>query len=248
MQVIQNLFQMDPRTDFHSMTLSGHGQGEENAVLVLRADFDRAALTALLEAGPAYQEVPHHNWTLYRFQDERKQKMAWGAFLDDRTIVCGQSQERVGECLETLAGARPAAADALWAAVPDRGALFAATADLAHMGELDAQAAILRQAESLALSVDESDGLLKVRVALSADSPEVATQLNQVAQGLIAMGSLAAAKDPAKAWVPGFCQGIRVTQDGRSVQVSADYPVKDAVELIDAREKARGLEGTMGTK
>ena len=239
MEVLKNLFKVDPRKDFHSLTLSGIEKGEENGVLVLRTEYDKAAIMALLQAGPAYQVAKYGTWDLHRFQDEKKQKMIWGAFFDEKTVVCGQNQERVGECLETLAGTRPHADPALWGDAPAENVVLAASADLTRLGQLDPKAAMLRQAEKIAITADETDGTVKCRIVLAAATPEVATQLNQVALGLVAMGNLAAANDPANGWLADLCQKVKVTQAGKTVQVVLDYPVANALAVMEAHDKAR---------
>jgi hypothetical protein len=246
MQVFRNLFKLDPRTDFHGMTVYGTDKNEDNAVLVLNTNYDEAALLALLQAGAAYETSTYNGLSLHRFENKnarrgrvRVTKLSWVCFINRDTIVFGNELDRIKAAIDVIGNRRPSLADSaagVWKMVPDKSAFFAAAADLAALGKAEQHAVVLQQTDGIAINLDEAGENFTASILVSATSEQAAMQISQIVTGFVAMANLSAAEKPENAWLADFTRNLEVNQAGKTVQVSVRHPAADIVDVI--RRKA----------
>ena len=247
--VFRNTFQIDPRRDFHGLTLYGPDRDEDNAILVLRTAYDRDALLAVLQSGEMYARKTYDGRVLHRFEakkhgpaatgEDANDTEAWGCFYDSGTIVAGRSLNRVRQAIDVLDGRTASLADtdnSVWDQIPNEAAFFAAGADLAGLGTIEhQQAALLQQADGVVMTLDEENDMFSMQVQLAANSPEVGAKVYQVAQGLVALLKLNAANQPDQQWLKDVVQNIRVRQDHATVSMSLEHHAADVARMIETR-------------
>lgn len=250
-EAFKNLFQLDPRTDFHAMTAYGVDKEEDHAVLILYSDYDEDALLALLRSGDQYQHASYKGVDLHRFENEnaradgqRVGKLGWVCFPAGDTMVFGHELARLHAAIDVIQDRSPDLAaggdSSLWKMVPEKSAFFAAAADLDGLGDqLNQHAAILRQTDAIALVLDENDGTFSAALLVNAASDQAALQVSQILTGFVAMANLSVEEDPDKAWIADLTRNLRVDQVGRKVQVSVSCPAADVAGVVRRETAAK---------
>lgn len=101
------------------------------------------------------------------------------------------------------------------------------------------QARVLKMAETLRFSLAETAGQLQAALTLGARTADTARQMQQVIQGLIALGALS---QPDNADLQKLVNGLRAEAQERQLQLTLTLPAADVAQKIaeDQRRK-RGL-------
>ena len=86
------------------------------------------------------------------------------------------------------------------------------------------------------MALGESNGILAVNLLLTAKDASVATNLQQVAQGILAIAQLGQQKNPQLA---DLAQAAQVRQTGNTVHVDISYPVARVMAMIDGAMAGR---------
>ncbi|MDB6059700.1 MAG: hypothetical protein JWO95_3544, partial [Verrucomicrobiales bacterium] len=68
------IFNFDPRTQLHGMTVYGMTKSPEDGVLMVYGDFDAGRLTKLAEAAHDYKSTTHNKHVIHNWIDEEKIK------------------------------------------------------------------------------------------------------------------------------------------------------------------------------
>ena len=108
--------------------------------------------------------------------------------------------------------------------------IFMAGANLNALGELNPNATLLKQASCGQLALGESNDVLVVNLLLTAKDASTATNLQQVAQGMLAIAQLGQQKNPQLA---DLAQAVQVRQTGNTVHVDLSYPVARVMTMLD---------------
>ena len=102
--------------------------------------------------------------------------------------------------------------------------------DFGRKASLPPKAAVLKQAEGGRLGVGERGDKVFATLALRTTTPEVAQQIQQVVQGLVALATLSQEQNPQ---LQELARGARVTAADRWVTIGIEVPVARAIEKID---------------
>ena len=114
--------------------------------------------------------------------------------------------------------------------------LFFAAADTSEMQHINPRAAVLRNTDSLAMTVRESAGALRAAVDLQTANEEAALNLSKIVDGMIGLALLNAEGNPVAAEL---AQRAEVRLEGRRLRISLDADVDD---LIGCAEESREPE------
>lgn len=93
--------------------------------------------------------------------------------------------------------------------------------------EVPPQASVLKLTDGGRLALGEDGNKLRVQLTLKAQSKEVSEQIQQVVQGLIAIGTLSQSENPE---LQQFIRDVKVRVDDLRVSVSLDVPVEKALK------------------
>ena len=106
---------------------------------------------------------------------------------------------------------------------------------------LPPQAKLLQVADAGRIALGEDSTQVFLNLALRGKTPEVVVQMQEVMQGIIAIGSLSQPQDKD---VAQLLQSIKVSTTDNFVNVRVDYPVARAIEqLAQVRDKMMGGPG-----
>lgn len=228
------VFSFNPLRDLKSVTLYGpefiHGCG----VALIHGNFDRERLLTLLRANDVYSEATYENQTLYRWVDDKSGKKMTGTFYGADLAVVSEQQALVEQALDVLKGK----ADNLTVTkgflaaqmAPPAGTWCVVAAErFAAVAANQPKAAVLQKAEALAATLGQNGPDVVFSAQLMTGTPEIALQVQQILQGLVAIGQLAADQHPDAAAI---AQRVRIAPAGKSVGVSVAYPVDELFAVM----------------
>ena len=216
----QAVFSFDPRKDLNTLTLYGKSQDPAQSVALLGGRFNETQLVTLVKANDSYQSQAFGQHTIHSWIDDKKpnEGRQYGCFHPSGFLVISHGQEMIQEAVEVLDHTRGSldAAKVFGSESLMQAPLFIAGANLDAFGDLSPNAAILKQASSGQLALGENNGLLVVNLLLTAKDATAATNMQQVAQGLLAIAQLGQQKNPQLA---DFAQAAQIKQTGNTVRV-----------------------------
>ena len=224
----QAMFNFDPRKDVSAVTLYGTDNRPENTVTLVKGTFDTQRLVTMVRAGDSYEETKHglhvvHSWVDHKRGEHRMFASIW----NDGTIVMA-GKNSIAQALDVLDGhAAKATATTFPGLASDReAAIFVASADLTGMTNVNPKAVVLAQASAGYLALTEKDEQFQADIGLSAKTVQAATQLEQVARGLVAMALLGQEQSPEVAKLAG---ATTINRNDLQVAIALHYPAADLV-------------------
>ena len=230
-------FKIDVPKDITGLTIFGLEPGDKQAVFAVAGKFDKARLLTLLDLAEDHAETAYGAYTLYSTGSDE-----YGAFINDGLIVFSESRPAIEKVLDTAAGkAKNFAASKLSASFKDvsSGAFLSGVVeDLAGLGKEVKQSKFVEKAGLMSFLAQEKQDNLQVRIQVTADSPESAKNMVDIAQGLIALARLGEGDGPRA--VPAFLvDGLQVKMEGKTVRLELDIPSR---EIANMASRGRGLD------
>jgi hypothetical protein len=230
-------FKIDVPKDITGLTIFGLDPGEKQAVFAVAGKFDRAGLLALIALDKEHQETPYGAYTLYSTGSDE-----YGAFINDGLIVFSENREAIEKVLDTAAGkTKSFASSKLNASFKDvsSGAFLSGVVEnLSGLGKGINQSKFVEKASMMFFLAQEKQDNLQVRVQVTADTPESAKNMADMAQGLIALVRLGQGEGPG-AIPASLVEGLRVKLDGKTVRLELDMPSR---EVANMASRGRGLD------
>lgn len=238
---LQGLLGSNLLTDIDSLTLYGSDADEKNAVSLIEGRFDKQKLLAFLKLNPAYSEVAHERFTLYKWFDDKRQKEQIGTFADDNRIVIAQTQPVLETAINVLAGKEPSLADRAklplfsLSQAPKEAFIVAAAEGLSQLAGQE-HAAILQNSNFLIFITSEQDGVLKVHLQLESETEESAVQIEQVVRGMLAFATLQMKEQPE---LQKIIQSGVISRNARNLQFNFLAPSADLFQLMKSFEEQK---------
>lgn len=244
LQFITQLTGCDPFTDVERVVICGSDQDENHHLIIAKGRWNAEQLASVIVNAKGYRALQHQGVTLHRWLDEKKNdREQFGWVLGDRLAI-GNTENRLRASLDVFkgkAGARLPSPNA------PTGALVASVAveDLAKLqeGKNDPGARLLAQARTATLAVAEEGELFALRMDLIAKDANTAQQMQQLVQGLVALGNLQAGGDPKHGHpmppaAKELLRNVQVRQEGPSVVVTSSVAAQAVIDLLEAKKKA----------
>jgi len=230
-------FKIDVPKDITGLTVFGLEPGNKQAVFAVAGKFDKARLLTLLDLAEDHTETAYGAYAIYSTGSDE-----FGAFVNDGLIVFSESREAIEKVLDTAAGkTKSFASSKLNAAFKEVSAgtfLSGVVEDLAGLGKEVRQSKFVEKAGLMSFLAQEKQDNLQIRVQVSADSPESAKNMVDIAQGLIALARLGEGDGPRA--VPAFLvNGLQVKMEGKTVRLELDIPSR---EIANMASRGRGLD------
>ncbi len=230
-------FKIDVPKDITGLTIFGLEPGDKQAVFAVAGKFDKARLLTLLDLAEDHTETRYGAYTLYSTGSDE-----YGAFINDGLIVFSESRQAIEKVLDTAAGkTKNFAASKLAASFKDVSSgtfLSGVVEDLAGLGQEVRQSKFVEKAGMMSFLAQERQDNLQVRIQVTADSPESAKNMVDIAQGLIALARLGEGDGPKA--VPAFLvDGLQVKMEGKTVRLELDIPSR---EIANMASRGRGLD------
>jgi hypothetical protein len=196
-----------------------------DAALQKQAEWGQAAGGALqlIEAGPA---------PLYCINED-----LYIAFQQGLPAVISKARKTAIKAREVLMGASPSLEGTTtfteFPAVPNSFFLVVAAQGFSDVAPVPPQAKVLRMAEGLRLVLGEAGGQVSAGLAMTAKTDEVARQMHQVVQGMLALVSLSQTENPD---VVALARGLRVAVQDRTVSAELSLPVATILQKMDEKK------------
>ena len=234
---LRTLVDFDARKKLTAGTLYSRGTAPEDAVLLLKGDFEVERLANVAQAGQDHRRDEHRGYTVHNWVDlmnparGARPTRSYGAMHTNGMIVLGQRFGRVTEALDVLDGLQTSLAktNAFKQAGAKGGPAFlVAVARLTELSQLAPQAAMLKPLKLLTFSANETDNNLALDLCLEAESPEAAKNILTFNQGLIALAAMQGKQAP---WTK-MLQDISATQTNSTVKASLNVSAAELVQVM----------------
>ncbi len=237
---LKRWLKIDVTKDITGVTVFGLGPGDDQIVFAVAGKFDKAGILALIALDKEHQETPYGPYVLYSTGSDE-----FGAFVNDNLLVFSEDRAAIEKALDAAGGkAKTFAGTPLSASlkeVPAGAFLSGVMPDLSKLAGLNNQSKVLDRASGLLFLAQEEREALRVRLQVTADSPENAKNMADLVQGLIAMGRLGG-NEGQMARIASLIDGLRVRQDGKVVRLDFERPSKEIAGLIS---QGKGLAGLL---
>ena len=210
------------------------------SVLIIQAD--KEAQTILTGALAAQVLATDTNSPVKQLQSSPYPLYAIGkdlcaALHPDGVITLGKSRERIEEATEVRAKKRPSLAGAQtfndFPSTLDGFFLIAAAEGFADQLPFPAQARVLQMSDGARIALDESSDRLKLELSIKGKNAEVVTQIQQVAQGMVALFTMG---QPEDADLAELVKSTRVKATEKVVSIGIDFPVNKALARLEESE------------
>ncbi|MBM4059211.1 MAG: hypothetical protein FJ275_13410, partial [Planctomycetes bacterium] len=224
---------MDPRKDLHDVTLFGLDTEKKNAVMIVRADANRAFLEKMVEKARDHETMKHRDYTLHQWKRQGKKGRGGdtvvGSFHRDDVMVFARSADRVQMALDVLDGkADSADGEGPLAGRTRPGSILVARAAKV---DPDTKCPVLRQGEGYRVAMGESEGRSFYRARLEMESAEAATLAESVADGFAATAVLGLGKDKG---VMKLIEGLETMTEGRTCMITWEADADDVWVVAEA--------------
>jgi len=235
---ITRMLKLDLYKDVTGLTVFGLGPNGRGTGFLAAGRFDKNRNLTLLELADEKSEFSYGGKTIYATDDDE-----FGAFINDGLIVFGDRRSDVEKVLDTAAGKNKSfAASGLSAgfkSVPAGAFLYGTFEDMDGVGRMFAESKLMGKTKGLMLLAQEKQDRLLVRLQVTAGSAEDATDIAQIAQGLLAMVRLSRNQGSGEGLAL-LAKDAVVKQDGLTIRLELDLPSREAANLMS---RGRGVAG-----
>lgn len=249
------MFGFDPRKALHGITIFNAGAGQENAVMLVYADFDAERLTKLARGARDYASVKHGKHVVHNWIDDKKEKAlkqqgkegaaprTYAAITGNR-VLFSERREALTKALDVIDGASTSLSQSKnYTDLGTGNAFLQASALKLDLPQSDPSAAIFRMAKAIRLGVSETNGKMMLQGTLDANNEEVAGNMTSIAQGMISLLKLKTDK-PEEAIRARVAEALKVQQNGSTLNISMAVPSTDVVEYMKADAARRAAKAT----
>lgn len=243
-QLLEAVTGVQLRQDLSGITLSGVDGEEQQAMALIRGSFDPERIQTLAQAADGHSESRHREHTIHHWLDRESEqpKSQYGSLVGNSILLLAGSEAAIRRGLDVIDGKIPSLdGDPAFAALSqlDAAIIAGAATDMDEWQGLQPDATMLREVGALHLQIDEVAADLTLHLEVTAKQEEKAQQLQQIAQGLIALYGLGQHQqiDPA---VQQLIQALEVSRDGSTVTVSTRMPVAELRRLAEQHQATQG--------
>jgi hypothetical protein len=221
-----------------AVLLHGSISAESQSAIIAKLDKESTGVFATESGAMTFYSVPEGEGSMsYTDEDGQEEDVSWG-HNDELYFSFGATQTMITHSMDIMltfldSGGMLASLDSI-----DPGALVVLQADRALMqGGANTgleigdtfDSSVFNNLESVALVVAEENGGLNINAELSANSPEVAMNVRNIVEGLVALKALEGADDDVGA----ILRSIRFESDGDILRVFIPVAADQVEALSD---------------
>jgi hypothetical protein len=238
LQAFAGIFSFHPLKDVRDVTIYGKDKDRNNAVVVIDGQFNSEKMVALVRQNPQHQEIPYQGVTIHQWPNEENKngqtttQIMYGYMHNGRQVVLSAGLDAVKQAVDTLKAPSAGAASALLRQVPEspNGAFLQVTAiEVGTLVGEDPQAAVLKQTDLLTVTGGQSADNMSAELCLRSASPEVAENVVQMLQGILAMVQMAGQDQPK---LSELAKGLKVARVDKVAQVRFEAPVQSVFAFV----------------
>lgn len=245
------VFSFHPLDDVRDVTIYGKGQDREKAVVLIEGRFDKEKVLALVRLNPEHEETEYGRIVVHKWRHEEKipgrdakEQMMYGCFYRDDLIVMSAGLPAVKHAIDVLKGSIPNADSGRFdqILVEKQGVFFLAAADdLGQTAGEQQKAAVLKQAEQLALAIGQDEKSVYIDVNLKADSQEAAQYIQRILDGILAYLALAGQEQPKLA---ALVEKVNLSRVQDTVRIRFTSEPEPILQFLKEQSKRRGQDKT----
>ncbi|REJ64514.1 MAG: hypothetical protein DWQ31_21540 [Planctomycetota bacterium] len=237
---LQQELGIDLTADLHSVTLYDTRFQRHHGLMQIRTNnLDQGRLLSKLRekhpdaAATDYRGHAIHTWVVgegRKFAHEMS-----GCFHGEDTLLLSRDTDVLKRTIEVLDGAGESLpVDAELAAATVGGTILSMNVNGMVPREFPFRSPVMRQTKRLFMTVGESEGEVRMRAHLEANSSDTAENLATVVEGFRAMGMLRHGDDETGKRV---FDGLTVEVDGATVEANWIMTPEDAEKVVDTMKK-----------
>lgn len=215
----------------YGSTFQRRGDPDPTGVAVVRTDLPlQAALDRALSGNTSIrvQRSKTEGGPVYTVNED-----GYVAFAPGNVVLLGKAREVVERARAVVAGKAPNLQNAsALTGYPEAsgGSFFLGLAEgFADRADLPVNASVLKNAQGACLRVGEDGDRVRLHLSVRTPTPEVAQQVQQVAQGLLALVNLNANQKPE---LQALAQSCSVQTSGVMVNASASVPTAEVISKL----------------
>ncbi len=228
---IKNEIGLDPMKDITGVTVYGSIDAPRNAVVVIKGDLDAQSLTELAVKQPKYSASQYDGFTIHTWKSNKGETKS-GSFYNNGTLVMSKSKEAIISALDVLGGKSPNIAGD--GCITSQDAIYQVyMADASTISSKSEHLMFLANVKKTLLAIGQKDKDVFSELIMQADTADNALLLDQMIQGLLAMGQMQAAQQN-KAALELF-RKINVNTEDTTVVTSAVLTTDEIDQIISSK-------------
>ncbi len=228
---ITRLFKIDLFKDISGLTIFALGPEDKHIVIALAGRFDKKRLLTLFDLADNHREIPYSGNTIYSTDDDE-----YSAFINDGLIVIAERRGSIERVLDTAANkAKNFVSSELHTSfqkISGGAFLSGIIKNLAGLGRGLHDSKFLGKANEIFFTARENRDSFEFRAQVSADRPESAKDMADIAQGLIAMAKLGLGKEHGGERAASLLQGFHIKLEGATVALEFAVPSTELAQLL----------------
>jgi hypothetical protein len=231
---------VNPLTDISGVTVYNTSFEKDVAAVIIYATVDQTLLTNALAQNRDYKETPYGQHTILSWTDNNDGKHKTGCFFANGIVVMADKEATLKMAIDVLDGAKPAGSPLV--KTPAAGTFLSASADLAQADDKNVSQ-LLSNSEAATASATETDGKLTISINLTAKNEQTAAQIRKMADGLQALGMLAASHDLPTA--AELIKQVQITGEGTKLTATFSHDSKtllQTLQKLDQENKAKAAK------
>lgn len=220
---------------------TGNEGGLPTGVMIIKADAETqkivtglVAAQLLSDTNSPVKQVQTEPYPLYTIRKDLS-----AAIQEDGLIVFSKSKEQLDRATEVRQQKRASLGKSSkfsdFPTAPDAFFLMGVAEGFAEGAPVPPQAKVLQMADGARIILDERDERLMLELALKGKTQDVVNQMQQVAQGMIALFSLGEPQDPD---LQTLVRSAKVQTKAKVVSIGIEFPVGRALERF--KDEPRG--------
>mgnify|MGYP000440653348 CR=1 FL=1 len=251
LEAFKAIFSFDPLHDINSLTVYGCSLSPESSTAIINGNFNPERALVIIKANDSYEKVSYGPYAIHKWVDDNSgeiNKIHWGCFYKDNTLIIANKKENITQTLDVLDGkkANITPANPLPTLIPSHPEMILAIG-LGNISEneiIPAQANILKTAEGFGIGLWEENNNITGKMALKAKTEQMAASVMQIIQGWLALASLNQNQDPQ---ITAMAQAVKVNTNGCLVKLNFSYPASSIIEIIKKNHPSKRQAGSETT-
>jgi hypothetical protein len=232
---VREMLGLDLKKDLHGITIYGKDLDRHHGVVIVHADVDQKLLLEKAQKAPEHKVAKYgsfeiHSWT---HKHGKQSHTAFGTFFKSNVLVLAGCDKAIQAALDVLDGKSPGITDEK---SPLGGRLAPGAILIVRASALGPQVKcpVLKEADSLRVTLGENKGESFYRARLTMKSSEAADQVKSIVEGFKAMVGLSHGSDALAMKLVG---AIKVTTKDKAVRIAWNAPADDVWTAIEKAGK-----------
>jgi hypothetical protein len=228
--------QFDFRKDLDSATLFGQGDDEKQWSMLLQGKFKKVPLLAALKWKDGFKQLSEAGHEILTWRDGKgdKEETHFGTIVNEGLIALGSSKQQLVQAINVLKGKAPALQpEQLGGLKLKKGNYFLAGVVNVKDLPIPPEARAFK-VQSIGFRLGEQGENITAHLLLNSADADSGLQIQQMLQGLLAMGQLHVAADFAHEAkeLAAILKNLKIARQKNVVQVDLAFPVAMVLEQL----------------